>query len=96
MSDKLVLNIDFVECPICHRTFEVIGGKHIINHGLAFKKFKELYPNVITVSENYRKKIRENNLKKYGVEHPLQSEIIQNKIKSTCEEKYGNEIYHRC
>jgi len=39
----------------------------------------------------YTIKIRETNLKKYGVEHPLQSEEIQKKIRETNLKKYGVE-----
>ena len=35
------------------------------------------------------KKIRENNLKKYGYENPAKSDIVKNKRKNTCLEKYG-------
>ena len=37
------------------------------------------------------KRIKENNLKKYGYENPAKSDIVKNKRKNTCLEKYGVE-----
>lgn len=44
-------------------------------------------------SANNYDKIKETNLKKYGVEYQLQRKEIQNKIKKTCLDKYNNENY---
>lgn len=40
-----------------------------------------------------REKIKETNLKKYGVEYSLQDEDIRNKGRETCKEKYGKDWY---
>lgn len=36
-----------------------------------------------------QQKMKQNNLEKYGVEHPLQAKEVQDKIRNTCQEKYG-------
>ena len=39
--------------------------------------------------ESIRKKVRETNLKRYGVDNPSKSEEVKNKIRNTLSEKYG-------
>ena len=41
--------------------------------------------------KTYRKKTRQTNLEKYGVEYPFQSKEVQEKMKQTNLEKYGVE-----
>ena len=72
-------------CPIC--------GKNVnfISFNMGYHKFCS--SKCLSNSEYRRNKIKETNLKKYGVENPFQSESIKDKIKETNLKKYGVENY---
>ena len=61
-----------------------------------FKSLTKGYSNYCSIkcsnsSDLKKGKIKSTNLRKYGVENPMQSENVRNKFKSTCLDKYGVE-----
>jgi hypothetical protein len=62
--------------------------------GIVYKGFSNFckYPYCIKCNEKRRQKLmKENNIKKYGVEHTAQVKEVKEKIKKTCIKKYGVE-----
>jgi len=84
---------------ICHNINEIPKCK-ICNKPTAYIRFSKGF-NVCCsrkcsdeyrkTNDEYKNNIKTKSLKKYGVEHPLQSKIIRNKIKETMKRKYGVE-----
>jgi len=67
-----------------------ITYKHLVCGKIVKKnKYKFLYSPSCNNKECVNKKIKQNYLKKYGVEHPLQLLEFQEKRIKTCREKYG-------
>ena len=53
------------------------------------KKYGDLYVN----TDDYKRKVKETNIKKYKVEFPSQAKSVKEKIKKTIKQRYGNENY---
>lgn len=40
-----------MECPICNKTLKSITYKHTIRHGLSYSEFKNMFPDLMLISE---------------------------------------------
>ena len=67
-------------CPVCGND---LSFTQILNDGIFCSK------RCLNSSQFHKDKIKESSLKKYGVEHPQQSEKIKEKIKQTILKRYG-------
>lgn len=84
LARKICYNDHYMKCSICGKNF-------VVNNATLFNIYKN--EDIINCSNkdciNIAKKLR--SIKKYGVDNPLKSEVIRDKIKQTNIEKYGAE-----
>ena len=74
----------FRECAVC--------GKRIkLSTILKYPDAKYCSRKCMANSEEIKNKLKATNVKKYGVEYPMQSKTVQEKWKQTCLERYGAE-----
>lgn len=83
----------FISCDFKNRRFCSVKCSNIFKNSkkIGIKRSNEFRDKIkdIVNSDEVRAKIKQTNLKKYGVEHGLQSPIIKNKIIQTKLKKYG-------
>lgn len=60
---------------------------------LSEETYEKKYGGKFGFVEEHQKKAREETKKKLGVDYPLQSKVIQTKVKQNNLKKYGNEVY---
>lgn len=91
LSEKIFLinnNMDAAPtCPICHASvLDFISPK---------EGYREFCSSTCRANGNHNK-AEETCLKKYGVRHPAQSKVVQDKMKKTTNERYGvDNIFQR-
>lgn len=86
------INIDFVICKICKKSFLQITSKHLKKHNLTVSQYKQLYPNAYIRCKKSKEKhlqsqIATNQLR-YNVDRPLQNKLIKQKADNTLWENY--------
>ena len=74
----------FPKCPVCGLDIHSFGGQ---------TKGYNIFCSCSCAQKSVetRQKLKNTNMKLYGVENPAQSKIVQDKIKQTCLAKYGAE-----
>ena len=78
----------FRECPEC-------GKRLKLTTILRKPDAKYCSTKCMTNSEEIKNKVKASNIKKFGVEYPLQSKEMQEKHKRTCLEKYGVDSFSK-
>ena len=78
---RIKLNIDIHPvCPICGNPIKYVGGTRM---------FLTTCGNIECSRKLNQQHLKETILLKYGVDNPAKSDIVKDKIKNTCLEKYG-------
>lgn len=85
----IVKNIELAKCTVCSKILNydiTVNGRERKFCSNKCRLSKEGNP---FAQKNIKDKIKENNIKKYGVDNPAKSKEIQAKIEQTCLRKYG-------
>ena len=76
-------------CQECNDSFETNRkNKHFCSKECRYKHIGNKVSQVRKTDE-FQQKMKEQNLKKYGVEHPMRVKEIKDKVVRTQKEKYG-------
>ena len=52
--------MDKVKCEICGNLFKGLAGHLKVKHNISTSEYKIIYPNALTLSEDFYNKIKEN------------------------------------
>ena len=82
-----------IKCEICGKYLNYVTGLHLKTHCITFDEYKEQFPNALSVSEDYRKKLSKSNSGKnnsmYGKEAWSKGKTKETDVRL---EKSGNKI----
>lgn len=80
------------KCQICGGEFDFINNTHLKKHGISPKEYSQKFPNVPSISDEYRKRRSEISIKMYQ-EHPGMNDQISESNKKNWEDKDFREFH---
>ena len=85
-----VEGVDYVISRLNGKRYRLITYMHVKANGLKdLDEYKQLFPDSLLRCSDAMEKFKRTNIERFGVEYPMQSEIIHDKAKSTTFEKLG-------